>query len=410
MHLATDRLKPSHRAARRVPGAVLMVVVCGVPIAGCTRTALEVAASVPVSTVPVSTVAVSTVPVSTVPESTVAVSPTTVALVTTVPDVAACVAALPLEWRAGQVLMPAAYADSLGEVEALVDAVPIGGIVLMTWSAEADADRLRALRTRSSVPLLIATDEEGGTVQRLRSLGKIPSQRDVAAASTPAEAAALVADHAGAVAALGIDIVLGPVVDVGSAAPIGSRSFGDDPSAVAQYARAYVDAWRSVGITPTLKHFPGHGRASADTHERAASTPPFADLDAVEFVPYRTLAATPGIAVMVGHLDTDGLTEDGVPASLSPSAIGMLRSIGYDDAIVVTDALDMGAVPLDLPEAAVVAVAAGADIALFTGTGRTAAVHAAIVDAVQSGQLPAARLDDAVLRLLTRKGVDPCSM
>lgn len=411
VHLAAGRLTGIQRWHR--PGRRLLAVL-GVGLlatAACTRPVDEtVAVSGPVLTTPATPATLSSSTSSTTSTASTTSVPASVETTSPAPDPSACVSALPLDWRAGQVLMPAAYADSLGEVESLVDTFSIGGVVLMTWSTDADAGRLRALRTRSPVPLLIATDEEGGNVQRLRSLGAMPSQRDVAASSTPADAEALVAAHASVVADLGIDLVLGPVVDVGSAAPIGRRSFSEDPTVVSDFAKAYVEAWRSVGITPVIKHFPGHGRASADTHQRRASTPHLNELDTVEFVPYRALAAVPGVAVMVGHLDTPGLTDGDGPASLSPAAIDTLRRLGYEDAIVVTDALDMGAVPLDLPDAAVAAIVAGADIALFTGTSRTGEVHAALVDAVASGRLPSDRLDEAVLRLLARKGVDPCTM
>lgn len=307
--------------------------------------------------------------------------------------------------------MPAVYGDGLDAGERLVDESSIGGVVLMTWPDGADPARLAALERRSSVPLLIATDEEGGNVQRLRSLGRLPSPRDVAATMSPEEAEAMVAEHARLVAALGIDLVLGPVVDVGSAAPIGSRSFGDDPDTVAAFAEAYVRGWSSAGITPVLKHFPGHGRATADTHDGPASTPTLDELSDHEFVPYRRLAEWPGVAVMVGHLDTPGLT-DGAPASLSPAAIDLLRSFGRRDTLVVTDALDMGAVSAthDLPAAVVAALVAGADIALFTDWARTSEVVGAVADAVRIGTLPEARLDEAVARVLTRKGVDGCSL
>ncbi|MEY2959545.1 MAG: hypothetical protein RLZZ01_2113 [Actinomycetota bacterium] len=399
--------------------AVLGAVSIAVLVSGCSRTtiavpgegalteSIDVAAVQPSpSTVPVAVTVLSTPtvvePLPSTPAPSTEPAP---------PAPAECVAALPLEWRAGQVLMPAAYGDRLDAIAPLIDDLAIGGIVLMTWPGGADPAGLLELKERSAVPLLISTDEEGGDVQRLRSLGVLPSQADVAATSTPAEARDLVAAHAADVAALGVDLVLGPVVDVGSAAPIGRRSFGDDPDLVTAFATAYVDAWLSAGVTPVLKHFPGHGRASADTHTAAASTPPLGDLESVEFVPYRSLAHHAGVAVMVGHLDTVGLTDgDGVPASLSPTAISTLRSLGYDDALVVTDALNMGAVPLALPAAAVASLAAGADVLLYTDTARTAEVRAAIVDAVLTGAVSADRLDESVLRILTRKRVDPCSI
>ena len=90
--------------------------------------------------------------------------------------------------------------------------------------------------------------------------------------------------------------------------------------------------------------------------------------------------------------------------------IRALRALGYGDALVVTDALNMGAVPLDLPSASVAALDAGVDLVLYTDTARTAEIRAAIVTAVDTGDLAGARLDEAVRRILDRKGVDPCTV
>lgn len=326
-----------------------------------------------------------------------------------------CVAHLPLEWRAGQVLMPAVYGDRLADAAPVVDQVALGGVILMTWPAGSDPAALASLKSRSTVPLLVATDEEGGNVQRLRALGALPSEADVAASMTPQEAERMIADHAAAVRSLGVDMVFGPVVDVGSAAPIGDRSFGDDPAVVAEFGAAYVRGWLSAGVTPVLKHFPGHGRASADSHTSASATPPLDELRSVDLVPYRSFAGDARVGVMVGHLDVPGLTDaEGVPASLSSAAIsGLLRGeLGFRDSLVVTDALGMTAVAgrFGLAEAALRALTAGVDIVLFTSPSDAPAVRDAIVAAVLDGRLPAARLDEAVGLLLERKSVDPCTL
>lgn len=307
--------------------------------------------------------------------------------------------------------MPAVFGDDLAAGDALVDDVRVGGVILMTWPDDADPAALRRLRDRATPPLLVATDEEGGDVQRLRSVGVVPSAAEVAATMSPDEAESMIAAHAATVAELGIGMVFAPVADVGDAPPIGDRSFGDDPAVVTAYAAAYVRGWRSAGIVPVLKHFPGHGRATADTHLGEAATPPLTELETVDLVPFRELAGT-GAAVMVGHLDTPGLTDgDGLPASLSPRAIAYLRDVvGYGDALVVSDGLGMGAVGVPVEEAAVLTLVAGVDLAVFTESAAAPLVRAAVVGAVDSGRLSEARLDEAVGRVLAVKGVDPCSL
>lgn len=356
-------------------------------------------------------------PVSSATDDT-AMAPVSTAAPTTLADNPECLEALPLTWRIGQVLMPAVYGDDLGRAGQIVAELDIGNAILMSWPSGTDRNRLQAFKTMTGVPLLIATDEEGGDVQRLRSLGEFPSERAVAESMSPDAARSMIAAHAAHVAALGIDIVFAPVVDVSPTSgsdPIGDRAFSSDPGVVAEYAAAYADGWRSAGILPVAKHFPGHGSASADTHDGSATTPPYEVLQASDLVPYHALAAAGPVGVMVGHLDVPGLTDaEGVPASLSHAAIaGALRSIpGLEDALVVTDALDMRAISgsLGTPDAAVKAIAAGADIALYASLDESRSIIDAFAGAVSDGTLPVERLDESVRRILTLKDIDPCSV
>jgi beta-N-acetylhexosaminidase len=304
--------------------------------------------------------------------------------------------------------MPGVRGEDLAEVgQTLIDE-HVGGILVMTWPEGLTADDLAPFHA-GAVPMLLAVDEEGGDVQRLRRLGRLPAAADVAATMTPAEAQQLVADHAQIVAALGFDVVFAPVVDVGPAGgggPIGDRSFGDDSDIVTDYASAYVAAWKSAGILPVLKHFPGHGRATADSHNGTSITPPLAELNQIDLFPYRALVGS-GSGVMVGHLDVPGLTEPGLPASLSPAAItGLLRGqLGYLDALVFTDALGMGAIAerFTVTDAAVRAIAAGADVALVGSPADVPPVIDALAAAVDAGTITHDRLAVALTDVLTAK-------
>src|SRR6202022_4730443 len=130
---------------------------------------------------------------------------------------------------------------------------------------------------------------------------------------------------------LGITIDFAPVVDVSDAPDdtvIGDRSFSSDPAVVTASAGAYARGLRDAGLLPVLKHFPGHGHGSGDSHTGGVVTPPIADLQNNDLVPYRTLAAQGRVGVMVGHLQVPGLTNS-EPASLSPAAYALLRSGDY---------------------------------------------------------------------------------
>ncbi len=331
-------------------------------------------------------------------------------------DQAQCIAGLPLAVRVAQLAWPAVTGDELRSRAGDVRRWGVGGVVLMTWTARSTAEDLQALKSAPAIPLLVATDEEGGSVQRLEAFGVLPSARTMAEQHTPAEAAAVIAEHARALRGLGIDVVYAPVVDVSpptGSGPIGSRAFSRDPQVVIDFARAYIGAWESAGILPVMKHFPGHGSASADTHQATAVTPPLDELRRRDLLPYTALAGS-GAAVMVGHLTVPGLTEPKTPASLSSATItGLLRTeLGYGSSLVFTDALGMDAVTEGhtIPDAAVLAITAGADVAIYTNTDQTDAVLAALGTAATSGRLPDARLNDAVAHVLRAKHVDPCTL
>ena len=160
-----------------------------------------------------------------------------------------------------------------------------------------------------------------------------------------------------------------------------------------------------------VKHFPGHGRASADSHLSLPITPDISEIRVADLLPFRDAIATPGVALMVGHLDVPGLT-NGRPATLSPEAIdGLLRGeLGFDG-LVMTDALNMGAIrqAWTTPEAAVLAIQAGADIVMVGAVSDVAATHAALVAAIDSGEITSASADESVVRVLESKTIDPCS-
>ena len=335
------------------------------------------------------------------------VAPTAPAELSTPPvgsELEQCLATWSLDDRIALLTWPSVYSDQWSTAEAVVRDNHVGGVVLMKPSNEFAADlaaRLSSLEALSHGGLLVSTDEEGGAVQRLKALDVLDSQEALSQGDATA-VAAIVRAHAQVIADAGIDVVLGPVVDVRPAQgddPLGQgRLFLGDAERVAELAAVYVDAWQSAGMLPVLKHFPGHGSASSDTHQSLATTP---DLDALrtsDLVPYARLASS-GTAVMVGHLSVPGLT-DGEPASLNAAAIRLLRTeLGYADALVISDALGMGAVGVPVPEAAVRSITAGVDVVLFTGTSDAAAVIAAIRSAVQSGRVPEAEINDSALRV-----------
>lgn len=237
------------------------------------------------------------------------------------------------------------------------------------------------LQQVSQVPLLIAIDQEGGRIERLTdSVGfsEVPSAAAVSRSMSPAAARKLYENLATALASLGFNLNLGPVVDldVNPQNPIIGRlgrSFSDDPQQVEAYARAFVAGHRAKGVLTALKHFPGHGSSSGDTHDGAADVT--WTWDETELFPYEALIAS-GDAdmVMSAHVINGKLScRNDVPASLSRATLtGILRERLNFRGVVISDDMQMAAIEdgLSFEKAVLQAVLAGNDILLFANDRR----------------------------------------
>jgi beta-N-acetylhexosaminidase len=294
----------------------------------------------------------------------------------------------------------------------------VGGIFIGSWT---DLSMLGSLGeiTTSGGPLQVAVsvDEEGGRVSRLSSLiGAAPSARALAASSTPDEVYAQALQRGQAMRNLGITIDFAPVADVSDQPDntvIGDRSFSSDPEKVTLYAGAYARGLRDAGLLPVFKHFPGHGHGSGDSHTASVVTPPLSQLEGNDLVPYRSLVAEPGVAVMVGHMQVPDLT-GGQPASLSPAAYTLLRTGSYGGpgfgGVVFTDDLSSMRAVSDrygVAQAALMSLQAGADNALWITTTEVPAVLDRLEAAVSAGELDAADVDAKVQRMAAVKGRNP---
>jgi beta-N-acetylhexosaminidase len=306
------------------------------------------------------------------------------------------------------------------DAEAVVDNHHVGGIFIGSWtdlSLLSDGSLTDIAASAGPLPLAVSVDEEGGRVARLSSLiGTQPSPRVIAASHTPDEVYNIALARGQAMRKLGITIDFAPVVDVTDAPDdtvIGDRSFGADPTAVTDYAGAYARGLRDAGLLPVLKHFPGHGHGSGDTHTGSVVTPPIADLQTNDLIPYRTLTSQAPVGVMVGHIQVPGLTGSD-PASLSPAAYALLRSGDYGGPpftgpVFTDDLSSMQAISdrFGVAEAALRGLQAGADIALWVTTDEVPAVLDRLEKALAAGELTMPRIDASVLRMAAVKGPNP---
>lgn len=326
---------------------------------------------------------------------------------------------LPLRRKLAQ-LLTVGVTDA-SDAGSVVSGEQVGGIFVGSWTdlSMLTNGALAGVVGAAPIAPFVTVDEEGGRVSRLSSIiGTAPAARVLPQQFTPEEVYQQAFERGTAMRQLGITIDFAPVVDVSSQADntvIGDRSFSADPNVVTQYATQYANGLRDAGVMPVLKHFPGHGNASGDSHLGGVSTPPLAQMQTVDLVPYRAMVPT-APAVMVGHLDVPGLTGAGQPASISPAAMSLLRDgIGYGaapfDGLIFTDDLSgMQAMTdlLSVPDAVTAALVAGADVALWITTTEVSAVLDRLEQAVASGELSMQRVDASMTRVARAKGVGAC--
>ena len=306
------------------------------------------------------------------------------------------------------------------DARAVVTTQHVGGIFIGSWtdlSMFSDGSLTNIAASAGPLPLAVSVDEEGGRVSRLAKLiGPQPSPRELAKTQTPDQVYNIALARGQAMKKLGITVDFAPLADVSDEpddAVIGDRSFGNDPTVVTDYAGAYARGLRDAGLLPVLKHFPGHGHGSGDSHTGSVTTPPIADLQNDDLVPYRALTAQPPVAVMIGHLEVPGLTGSD-PASLSPAAYALLRSGDYggppfNGPVFTDDLSSMQAISdrMGVAEAALRGLQAGADTALWVTTDEVPAVLDRLEKALAAGELAMPQVEASVLRMAAVKGQSP---
>ena len=252
-------------------------------------------------------------------------------------------------------------------------------------------------------PGIVAVDQEGGAVARVKApLTEWPAPMAYGAADDAGLTARAHEAMATELAALGFTIDFAPDADVtlGPADPvIGARSFSSDPEFVGEHAAAGIEGMLDAGVLPSAKHFPGHGSVTTDSHVGLpVQDASLEELRTRDWAPFSRTIEAGAPMVMVGHIAVEAL-EPGVPSSLSSATYDALRDLGFEG-VAVTDALNMGAVEQSAPGggAAVDALAAGADLLLMPTSVEEA--HAAVVAAVDSGEVPTERLDEAATRVV----------
>lgn len=344
---------------------------------------------------------------------------------------ALCFEQMTLEEKVGQLFMTYFEGGSLNaDAKRLLHEAKVGGVVYYTFSngltsPEQVRKLSQELQEETRIPLLIAVDQEGGPVTRLREgFTNFPSSGAIGRSGCYELAYWAGFCMAKEMAAVGVNLNFAPVVDVNCNPDnpiIGERSFGDDPYLVTEFGRKSAQGFLDGGVLPCLKHFPGHGAVDVDSHtglpivEKSRE-----EIEAVELYPFRELIQD-APAVMTAHILYPALDKKRCATLSSKIVRGLLRKTLGFEGVIITDSLTMEGVlqgERTLEEAALQAFEAGNDILLIGGrqlneegarlpghlhVDQVVRVCQGFVHAVRSGRIPEERLDASVKRILSLK-------
>lgn len=294
--------------------------------------------------------------------------------------------------------------------------IPVGGVILFSRNlarVKQTKKLIAGLQESSRIPLFVTVDEEGGDVARIASNKKMkttvfPSAEEIGKSEDGEYVYEMGRTIAREIRALGFNVDFAPVADVRTSelnTEIGNRSFGDDPDQVASMVSAFVQGCQERGVSATLKHFPGQGSSSGDTHqENVDIDSSITMLRKVDFVPFQAGIDAGADFIMVSHISVSRVTETREPASMSELVMQtILRDeLGFRG-VIVTDAFDMSSIVdnYTAAEAAYQSFKSGADIILMPSNLPQA--YQEILNRVQDGSISEERLQESVLRILTAK-------
>ena len=325
-------------------------------------------------------------------------------------------AGLSLEQKVGQMIYPRSDGVFVNasdpEARTLIEAARsrrIGGVVFFKGEPYETAAIVNRLQQASKLPLLMASDYEWGTAMRVGGGTRFPRAMAMGAGARLVDMEFQAEVTAREARAYGIHLLLNPVLDLSTNPKnrvITTRSFGQDPQRAGELGAAYIERAQALGVLTTAKHFPGHGATVVDSHLGL----PVLDLDLerlkrVEMAPFRAAIDAGVAAVMPGHIAVPALGGSReLPSTVSKEVLqGVLRGdLGFDG-LIVSDALDMGGARQNAwdGEVAVAAVRAGVDMLLVPPDPLVA--YQSVLRGVERGDIPLARIDRAVRRILEAK-------
>ena len=327
-----------------------------------------------------------------------------------------------LEEKVGQLLMVHFRGETPNDdAKTLIQDVCVGGIIYYNWanglSSPSQVQTLsKGIQALASTPLLIAVDQEGGTMSRFtHGFTKFPGNRELGMIGDPDLTEKTAFAIGQELQALGINMNLAPVVDVDTNPRnpiIGTRSYSHSPETVFIHGERAARGYKQANIIATLKHFPGHGDVAIDSHlDLPVLHKTLEELESCELLPFAKLAPSVD-AIMTAHILAPALDEE-YCATLSSKTVKYLRDTLGFQGMIISDSLVMKGVLKQcqsIDEAAICALNAGCDMLILGGGGLleltiadVKRIHRSIADAVKSGRISEERLSQAVEKILNLK-------
>ena len=343
-------------------------------------------------------------------------------------DIPAIISQMSLEQKAAQLFI--ITPEALTGVQTVTQAgdatykalqeYPVGGLIYFPQNLQ-NPDQLKTMTAKTQelasglnqLPLFLSIDEEGGKVARLANhegfeLPKVGAMAEIGKSGDVSRAYGAGSAIGGYLEEFGINLDFAPDADVltnPDNTVVLDRSFGSDPVLVTQMVKAYMKGLEEHHVYGTPKHFPGHGATEGDSHKGFAYTyKTWDELEQAELVPFAGLIQDNTPFIMAGHISLPQVTGDDTPSSLSSQVLTdyLRETMGYNG-IIITDALNMGAIQDNYPpdRAAVMALQAGADLLLMPADFKEA--YNGVLDAVKTGELTEERIDQSLTRILGLK-------
>jgi len=263
----------------------------------------------------------------------------------------------------------------------------------------------------STPPMFFAMDHEGQYINRFENgVSIFPSPLAQGATGNPELVRQAAFASGQELSSMGINMILGPVADVLTNLDnlvIGERAFGGDAQQVGEMVGSAVTGYMQSGVTPVLKHFPGHGGVSVDSHNALPVDNALAQtLSASYFPSFQKGLSASAPVVMLSHVVFPQIDPNGLPTSLSRPSVDLLRTQFQFDGVILTDDINMGALQTlgkDVPTLATESIRAGVDMVIILPLSEAQAAQQKIISAVEQGQIPAAQIEASAQRILRLK-------